>query len=213
MDQKRSKRKRIFDLQVEKYLWGEKKPVKTFALFRAMLNGPFVPRKPDIPIIEALRAMINIRKCQTVYRQYNFADLPLLKKNENKLIDPFVTNFLKWSPSREVDLDIQQRELEIMQNKVFETKGNKHLTNAMHSCFQAAQIESQIDDTEFLPMLEPFRLVVEKFKISKQVDEIIVNIKNELVLRPVQRQNLDLVLSPNQISQINNDSTLVYYTN
>lgn len=157
--------------------------------YGALMNGPLLPYKKDIPFVEGLRAYINMIKCENIYRQYNFADMPLIDQKTKTFADPFIINFLKWSPSRDLVFDLQKRQRELRKRKVYQDKKDANVQKGLYNIFTYCGNANQKDDF-FLNYLRPFEKVVEKFKISRKLDEVVRHIENELVLKPLQQTEL-----------------------
>lgn len=169
--------------------------------FRALLNCPFVPYKLDIPYVEALRTFINMIKCQCIFNQYNFADIPFVNKKTKRLSDPFIVNILKWSPSRSLNFRMNKRERELMKRKVYKTKAWTCADKALYQIYLSSKPQQKKYNL-FLDYLKPFKIVVEKFKVSKQVDEVIMHINGEQILKHLRRDKLNTPMSKNNIENI-----------
>lgn len=174
------------------------------------MNGPLLPHKTDIPYVEGLRAYINMIKCENIYRQYNFADMPLIDQKTKTFADPFIINFLKWSPSRELVFDLQKRQRELRKRKVYQDKKNINVEKGLYDIMMYCGNTKQKDDF-FLNYLQPFEKVVEKFKISQKLEEVVRHIEKELVLKPLHQSKLKS-LNVNE-NKKNIKKTKLYYKN
>ena len=160
--------------------------------FRALLNGPFLPRKPDIPCVEALRAYINIVKCQCVYKQFNFADIPYINNKTKKIRDPFIVNVFKWSPSRKLNFKIEKRQRELLKRRVYQTKASEYAKDALYAVFISNKPKIK-EYNLFLEYLRPFEKMVGKFNVAKQVDEVIMYVGKERILRHLRSKMYNLI--------------------
>lgn len=177
----------------------QENPIKI--AFRALLNGPLLPHKTDIPWVEALRAYVNMIKCECVYRQFNFADIPYINRYTKKIDNPFIVNILKWSPSRRLVLRMQKRQRDLRRRKVYKITTSNYIEEAFRQVYLlTSQLDKQYD--HFIPYLEPFKIVVDKFKVSKQVDEVIMHINNERILKQLKRDQLIAPMSTTSIDNI-----------
>lgn len=174
--------------------------------FRTLLNGPFIPYKTDIPCVEALRAYINIIKCQCVYKQFNFADIPLIDSRTKKIGDPFIVNILKWSPSRSISYRIQKRERDLRRQKVYKETASKLIKKALYQVYLGSKPQLKEYDL-FSNYLDPFKIVVGKFNLSRQLDESILHINNERILNKLERNKLNHPLTKEEIENIAKSKT------
>lgn len=184
-----------------KHVYQGSKEIPLLSSFRALLNGPFIPYKPDIPNVEALRAFINMIKCVCVYKQFNFADIPYIDKRTKKIADPFIVKILKWNPSRNLTYKLQKRQRELSKRKVYRVTASTLANDTLKNLFWSCKSHTR-SYNHFLDLLQPFKIVVDKFKISKQVDAVIMLIKGDLILQQLQRNKLITSLSGQNIEQL-----------
>lgn len=187
-----------------------KRQIPLLLAFRALLNGPFIPYKPDIPCVEALRAYINMIKCQCVYKQFNFADIPYIDRRTKKIGDPFIVNILKWSPSRDIVFKLQKRERDLKKSKVYMKTASSQAKKALYQVYLASKSQWK-EHNLFLEYLEPFKIVVGKFNVSRQLDESILHINNERILNKLERNKLNQPMSKEEIEIITKSKT--FYKN
>lgn len=157
---------------------------------RAFLNKPMVrKRKVDIPIVEALRAFINMIKCNIIYRQFNFADILLFNPNKFVMF-PFICDIFKWSPSRHLVLKIKDRQLDHSHRAVYRQESRKLFENSIRSISLTKTLNYPFNYDMFQNYLDPFKIIIKKFKLSHRVDEMITIINEESVLRQLKQTKL-----------------------
>lgn len=158
--------------------------------FRALLNLPFLPRKPDIPFVSALRGYINMIKCNALHRQYNFADIAIVRKNSKYVEYPFIVDLLKWSPSRNLTFKLQERQRLLRHSHVYTDNSEKKFNKSLKNLWDTRNTKFATSAKLFENHLKPFKVVISKFKISHQVNEVIVYLQNRVVLKSLNKNLL-----------------------